>query len=1000
MATTEPAMNDAIAGILRQLRRTWASPQVVRSENTGVLRSAKRPDILIMEPGTSPVVVETEIMPARTVEDDARSRLGQVLRENGRAVLSSVAVRMPRKLRDLDGIGLAAAIQGGADFGFACFTGRDPISAGRWPASGWMQGSIVDLCLICQSLGVPPPIVDDAADRLVRGVSDAAGRLSEFATTDAPAMQAIAETLKQEDGIQTRRMAMTMVANAFAFHASLAGKTGPLSAVRSLIHLNHGGSILRSEVLAEWGKILAVNYWPIFDIARRIVEFIPAAGVNAILTELAQTAQSLLESGLAQSHDLVGAIFQKLIADRKFLAAFYTQPASAALLPGMSVLPEYAPNALPWADKDGLKALRIGDFACGTGTLLSAAYRSVRAFHELSGGDETVLHPTMMSDVLIGCDIMPAAAHITASMLSSAHPSITYKDTSVMTMPYGRQDNGTISLGSLDLLQSQGTLPALATHATSLGASGQAAADTWKSVPDTSFDLAIMNPPFTRATNHEGNRADIPNPMFAAFETSAAEQKAMSQILPRLTQGTCYSGNAGQASAFVALAHRKLKPGGTMAMVLPLSILAGTDWDKCRVFLRREYKDLCVVTIAAKYDIKASFSADTGMAECLVIATKSATDTKRGLFVSLARSPSSDLEGRAIANAIRALRGRCHKLEDGLAGGTHVRVGGDMVGSAVDAPIPATGPWPLSRLADMEVAQVAFQMANNNRLWLPGMNEASAAVFKMTALSSLATIGPVHRDINGTEYNKAKIVRGPFDIVAIPVGQQPTYPTLWGHHADLERCMVVAPDTQGVVRVGKTDEQKSSIRDKADRVWRSGSRCHFNYSFRYNTQSLSAAYTERPSIGGRAWPTLKFGDTLHEKAFILWANSTLGVLCHWWHADRTQSGRGSITISSILNVKTLDFASLTPQQVQASGKSFDKLKSSPFLRAYELDHDNTRKLVDHALLVDVLGFPASFCDDGGPLDLLRRKLASEPTINGGRVANEPEVVEDDDDDLA
>jgi len=66
MATTEPAMNDVVAAVLRQLRRTWASPEVVRSENTGMLRSsAKRPDILVMEPGTSPVVVETEVLPAR-----------------------------------------------------------------------------------------------------------------------------------------------------------------------------------------------------------------------------------------------------------------------------------------------------------------------------------------------------------------------------------------------------------------------------------------------------------------------------------------------------------------------------------------------------------------------------------------------------------------------------------------------------------------------------------------------------------------------------------------------------------------------------------------------------------------------------------------------------------------------------------------------------------------------------------------------------------------------
>ena len=123
-----------------------------------------------MEPGTSPVVVETEVMPAQTVEKDARDRLGQVLRQNGRPILSSVAVRMPAKLRNVEGAELAATIETESSFGFACFTGRDPNAAIRWPTHGWMQGGVADLCLICKELGVPPPIVDDAADRLVARV--------------------------------------------------------------------------------------------------------------------------------------------------------------------------------------------------------------------------------------------------------------------------------------------------------------------------------------------------------------------------------------------------------------------------------------------------------------------------------------------------------------------------------------------------------------------------------------------------------------------------------------------------------------------------------------------------------------------------------------------------------------------------------------------------------------------------------------------------------------
>ena len=37
------------------------------------------------------------------------------------------------------------------------------------------------------------------------------------------------------------------------------------------------------------------------------------------------------------AHDLTGRIFQRLIADRKYLATFYTLPASAALLARLAV---------------------------------------------------------------------------------------------------------------------------------------------------------------------------------------------------------------------------------------------------------------------------------------------------------------------------------------------------------------------------------------------------------------------------------------------------------------------------------------------------------------------------------------------------------------------------------------------------------------------------------------------------------------------------------------
>src|SRR5208282_129360 len=93
--------------------------------------------------------------------------------------------------------------------------------------------------------------------------------------------------------------------------------------------------LTKSNVLTEWGSILKVNYWPIFDIARRILQHIPTENSKPLIEQMAATAERLLENRLMRSHDLTGAVFQRLISDRKFLAAYYTTPASAALLVGL-----------------------------------------------------------------------------------------------------------------------------------------------------------------------------------------------------------------------------------------------------------------------------------------------------------------------------------------------------------------------------------------------------------------------------------------------------------------------------------------------------------------------------------------------------------------------------------------------------------------------------------------------------------------------------------------
>jgi hypothetical protein len=991
MATTEHTINDAIAQALRSTRHGWNAKGVVRSENTATLTgNNRRPDILVTEAGVSPVVIETEVLPAITVEIEARERLGESLKANGRQILSAIAVRSPPRLRGLSDGALAQDISTANDLEFALFTGDHPDRAVRWPEHGWMTGSISDLSILAQAATVPPAIVELAADRLMTGVQQAAGQLAGIETSNPGALTRIARALCQEDGEQTRRMATTILANAFMFHENLAGGPGDLAMIRNLAELRGADQLTRDFVLQEWRAILKVNYWPIFDIACKIFEVIPADLGRALADTLAHTAAQLVENSLTRSHDLTGAVFQKLIVDRKFLAAYYTTPASAALMVGLALNRQVTPKGDSWADTAKVQSLKIGDFACGTGTLLSTAYTRLGQYFELNGGNSETLHPAMMGSALVGADVLPAAAHLTAAMLSGAHPRVTYTDSMIMTVPYGAQGKGKTALGSLDLLANQQTFNTLS--AVGLGAKGATKKNIFVSVAHNSFDLIVMNPPFTRPTGQEAKKVGVPNPMFAAFAAGHDAQKEMKKafdkLLASLTGEHCYDGQAGEASAFIELAHRKLKPGGHLGLITPLSLMSGEAWDASRRRIARHYDNVILLSLAGTRLKEMSFSADTGMGEAMTLGIKRKTERavdSRATFVVLDDRPTMPLDGYAIADAISRTiaAGGLRKIEDAPLGGTAIRIGNDVVGQAIDGPLPAERTWDICRIVDLSLAQAAWRLVESHELWLPGMTAAVADPLPLARIGDIVVqIGPYHADINWNGSGGA--IRGPFGLKTTNSPATVTYPILWTHDADRERAICFEADNEGIVRPGKDAIEEQRILDKVNDVMASASHLHFNQNFRFNSQSVAMQYTSRRTIGGRAWMSLKFPDVDDEAPLALWGNTSLGLLLHWWQANKQQAGRGNIGKSALTSFVTLDPTALNPAQRAASVTLLKQVAAVPMRPFNEIDLDDARAALDKAFLGGVLGLPDSLFGSDGPLALLRRKLACEPSIAGSK----------------
>ena len=987
MATTEQTINDALAAVLMETRSLWRYKGVVKSENVDVLKgSGKKPDILINEPNVSPVIVETEMLPAQTVEADAKRRLGEHLAPSGTRILSSLAVRLPIRLKDLSGQALKEQILTASDLDVALFTGESPESFERWPRRGWVKANVTDLSMLIQSATVPPAVIEEAANRLVEGVSEAAAFLEGMAIAHPGAMNKICEDLRQQDSEQTRRMAATILANALVFHESLARGEGDLYEVRTLDELRSDRGVNKGDTLEDWKRILRVNYWPIFDIARRILEVIPADTSRPLLERLVTTATELVANHMMQSHDLTGAVFQRLIADRKFLAAFYTNPSSAALLAGLAIDPFTTPNGGSWSRESDVTSLRIADFACGTGTLLSAAYRRLSQLHEAFGGNAETIHPEMMSNALVGCDVLPAAAHLTASMLASAHPAVTYKGSSIMAVGFGPRPEGGLALGSLDLLDLQRPIDIVAITARTIEGTGEREHEVWEVVPHWSYDMVIMNPPFTRDTNHEAARANVANPMFAAFGMTDEQQREMARVSARLLRGTSAHGNAGEASAFLALADRKLKLGGTLAMVMPISLMLGDSWENSRGLLRKSYDDLVLVSIAGagrKNDM--AFSADTSIAECLVVGRKVEPSIRwhRATFVVLYERPSSTITGSSIASQIYKLKeGKLRKLEQGPVGGTSLHFGDDIIGYAIDAPVPQEGPWNLARIRDCALAQLAYQMSHNSLAWLPGTPKKSAIPVSITTVSKIGKAGPVHRDINGNTPDGG--IRGPFNVEPLKTQAAPTYPILWWHDADRERSMQFEADSEGIIRQGANRVEEAMVAKKVARVWATASHCHFNADFGFSSESTGMQFTSVKSIGGRAWPSIVLGSIEHEKALVLWANSSLGLLLRWLHSNKQQPGRGSIGVSALASLPVLDVSKLSGEALARMVAIFDDMKYKELRPVNEIAQDPVRAEIDARLTTEVLGFPPELVAPDGPLALLRQKLALEPSITGSK----------------
>ena len=683
-----------------------------------------------------------------------------------------------------------------------------------------------------------------------------------------------------------------------------------------------------------------------------------------MLDECAETAAALLGMGAVGRHDLAGRIFNRLISERKLLAAFYTSIPASTLLAGLALSPSRWPG-VEWGDTGALADFRVVDPACGTGTLLMAAYRQILQNHAATGravSDDPALHQALVEKVITGADVVQSAIHLTAATLAAMSPSMRFQQMQLHTLRLGMESSGDIHLGSLDWLGAPEIQSFFSATQEQIGATSSAGSI----VQRPRADLVISNPPYTRRGSDGGHEESLAR-VFSLPDVGADGQKAIAKRTSALLKGTPANQMAGHASSFTVLGDRLVDPGGRLALVLPVTALSGESWREIRGMLATRYEIEYVIS-SHDPDLR-SMSYDTAIAEALLVARRlreGEMPSGRGNFVNLWRTARQETDALALVNAVNATVSTPLLRSDGPpVGGSPLIVGGEHWGEIVEGPV-GLDPWKASRWKRAVIGQLAAAVERGG-LWT-GDGARLAGNFPVAPMSEVCSVGPQDRRIRGS--------LGVFEGYH-GWSEQAQFPAIWGLDSSIHQGMLAEPNAWLTPKPG-TDHQP---------IWAQSGMIHMTRDVRYNSQRIMATRTVTRALGVRAWFTLNVEEadpavkSQREVALTLWCNSTLGMLLHANHSNRAQEGRGTGNKGMLESLTTLDVRMLQEWQLDEAQAIWRDFRNRKFESFHRCAVDPARIELDERVVRDLLGLGS---DAVAAVANLRTLLASDPSIHGSK----------------
>ncbi|MDE0457731.1 MAG: DEAD/DEAH box helicase family protein [Chromatiales bacterium] len=291
-------------------------------------------------------------------------------------------------------------------------------------------------------LGRPGQLV---ADEIADAVRRASAVLQEEAM-EGPLAQAL-DLVPEDDGgakgICT--VAALMLCNACLLQRRLRDEPE----MRTIVRLDRvAGARHPREVLeVAWESILEKDYAPVFRPALAVLGALrDAKAIDDAVRMVAECANRVADSLSDLGYDHAGPLYHRILGSAKSDGAFYTNNLSAVMLARLA----FPRDLIDWSDPEAVARLRIIDPACGTGTLLMAALRTLKArvaeTRESSGEDANedanALHKRLVEDVLCGLDINQHGVQLAACNMTLGAPTVDYARMNLVTMPHGPQADG------------------------------------------------------------------------------------------------------------------------------------------------------------------------------------------------------------------------------------------------------------------------------------------------------------------------------------------------------------------------------------------------------------------------------------------------------------------------------------------------------------------------------------------------------------------------------